>query len=237
MITGFFGDFFSSAFLFKMNSLFSLRLSSASASLLASRSRVFSPRVLFSAQTGTVSPATAPVTPIEKKLADETLTLQAEALRKLDPATLKDGKAVPAKIAALAEAVVALNLIEAMQLSEVLKAKLGVSDMAMPMMHSGGMAPPAAAAPVAVAAAAPAAAAAPPKEEKAHVDIKLKAFKPENKIKVIKEVRAVTNLGLKEAMDLVESAPCTLMTKVKKEEALKIIEKLKTETGAELELA
>jgi len=227
-----------------MNSLFSssLRLSSASASLLASRSRVFSPRVLFSAQSSTGSAATSPATPIEKKLADETLTLQAEALRKLDPATLKDGKAVPAKIAALAEAVVALNLIEAMQLSEVLKAKLGVSDMAMPMMHSGGMAAPAAAAPVAAAAAAPAATAAaapaaPPKEEKAHVDIKLKAFKPENKIKVIKEVRAVTNLGLKEAKDLVESAPCTLMTKVKKEEALKIIEKLKTETGAELELA
>jgi large subunit ribosomal protein L7/L12 len=178
-------------------------------------------------------------------LADETLTLQAEALRKLDPATLKDGKAVPAKIAALAEAVVSLNLIEAMQLSEVLKAKLGVSDMAMPMMHSGGgMAAPAAAAPAAApvaaaAAASPAAAAAaaPAKEEKAHVDIKLKAFKPENKIKVIKEVRVVTNLGLKEAKDLVESAPCTLMTKVKKEEALKIIEKLKAETGAELELA
>jgi large subunit ribosomal protein L7/L12 len=170
-------------------------------------------------------------------LADETLTLQAEALRKLDPATLKDGKAVPAKIAALAEAVVSLNLIEAMQLSEVLKAKLGVSDMAMPMMHSGGgMAAPAAAAPAAAPAAA-AAAAAPAKEEKAHVDIKLKAFKPENKIKVIKEVRVVTNLGLKEAKDLVESAPCTLMTKVKKEEALKIIEKLKAETGAELELA
>ena len=221
-----------------------LRRSSASASsLLARRSRCFfSPRAdsFFSTQA-----ASAPATPIEKKLADETLTLQAEALRKLDPATLKDGKAVPAKIAALAEAVVSLNLIEAMQLSEVLKAKLGVSDMAMPMMHSGGgMAAPAAAAPAAApvaaaAAASPAAAAAaaPAKEEKAHVDIKLKAFKPENKIKVIKEVRVVTNLGLKEAKDLVESAPCTLMTKVKKEEALKIIEKLKAETGAELELA
>jgi len=214
------------------------RSSSSISSLVASSSRVFSPRaVLFSTQA-----ASTPATPIEKKLADETLTLQAEALRKLDPATLKDGKAVPAKIAALAEAVVSLNLIEAMQLSEVLKAKLGVSDMAMPMMHAGAMAAPAAAAPAAApaaaAAAAPAAAAAAPvKEEKAHVDIKLKAFKPENKIKVIKEVRAVTNLGLKEAKDLVESAPCTLMTKVKKEEALKIMEKLKAETGAELELA
>jgi len=73
-----------------MNSLFSLRLSSASASLLASRSRVLSPRrVFFSTQTATGSAATVPATPIEKKLADETLTLQAEALRKLDPATLR----------------------------------------------------------------------------------------------------------------------------------------------------
>jgi len=185
--------------------------------------------------------APAPAAPIEKKLADETMTLQAEALRKLDPATLKDGRAVPAKVAALAEAVVALNLIEAMQLSEVLKAKLGVSDMAMPMMSAAAPAAPApaaAAATPAAAAAAPAAApaAAAAKEEKTHVDIKLKAFKPENKIKVIKEVRAVTNLGLKEAKDLVESAPCTLMAKVKKEDAAKIAEKLRSETGAEVEI-
>lgn len=83
-------------------------------------------------------------------------------------------------------------------------------------------------------AAAPAA--APPKEEKTHVDIKLKAFAAANKIKVIKEVRAVTNLGLKEAKELVEALPATVLTKVKKEDAVKIIEKLKAETGAELEL-
>ena len=70
----------------------------------------------------------------------------------------------------------------------------------------------------------------------AQFDIKLKSFDAKNKIKVIKEVRGVTNLGLKEAKDLVESAPCTLLTKVKKEDAAKIIEKLKVETGAELEL-
>ena len=46
----------------------------------------------------------------------------------------------------------------------------------------------------------------------------------------------MTNLGLKEAKDLVESAPCLIMQKVKKEDAAKILEKLKAETGAELEL-
>ena len=56
------------------------------------------------------------------------------------------------------------------------------------------------------------------------MDIKLKSFKAESKIKVIKEVRGVTSLGLKEAKELVESAPCTLMTKVKREDALKIVE-------------
>jgi large subunit ribosomal protein L7/L12 len=84
------------------------------------------------------------------------------------------------------------------------------------------------------AAAAPAA--APPKEEKTHVDIKLKGFDAKNKIKVIKEVRAVTNLGLKEAKELVEALPATVLTKVKKEDAAKIVEKLKAETGADLEL-
>lgn len=68
------------------------------------------------------------------------------------------------------------------------------------------------------------------------MDIRLKAFDQKNKIKVIKEIRAVTNLGLKEAKDLVEGAPCTVQEKVKREDALKIIEKLKAETGAEFEL-
>ena len=66
---------------------------------------------------------------------------------------------------------------------------------------SGGIVAPRGGVPAAAAAAAPAAAAAAPepvKEEKTHVDIKLKAFDAKNKIKVIKEVRAVTSLGLKE---------------------------------------
>jgi large subunit ribosomal protein L7/L12 len=82
----------------------------------------------------------------------------------------------------------------------------------------------------------PAPAPTPPLFRARQFDIKLKAFDAKNKIKVIKEVRGVTNLGLKEAKDLVESAPCLIMQKVKKEDAAKILEKLKAETGAELEL-
>jgi hypothetical protein len=76
-----------------------------------------------------------------------------------------------------------------------LQSKLGMKDsdlfMSGPMTGSGGAAPAAAAAEEPAAAAAPAAA-------KTHFDIKLKAFDAKNKLKVIKEVRAVTNLGLKE---------------------------------------
>lgn len=172
----------------------------------------------------------------ETKLAADALTAGAQGLRKVDTGN-GSSSAVSPKIAQLADVILTLNLMEAMQLSEVLKTRLGVTDTAMPfgapmMMPQQTAAPTTAAAPPPAAAPAP----APAKEEKTHVDIKLKAFKAENKIKVIKEVRAVTNLGLKEAKDLVESAPCTLMAKVKKEDAAKIMEKLKAETGAELEI-
>ena len=74
-------------------------------------------------------------------------------------------------------------------------------------------------------------------QAKTHCDIKLKSFDAKNKIKVIKEVRGVTSLGLKEAKDLVEAAPCVILAKVKVEEATKIIERLKAECGGEFELA
>lgn len=94
------------------------------------------------------------------------------------------------------------------------------------------------------------------------VDVRLKSFDAASKIKIIKAVRGVTNLGLKEvrvcvvvgsegggnprtpplpalppqAKDLVESAPCTILTGVKREEAAKVVEKLKAEVPAEYEL-
>ena len=94
-----------------------------------------------------------------------------------------------------------LTVLEAAELSKLLEEKWGVS----------------AAAPVAVAAA-PASAGEAPAEEKSEFDVVL-AESGSNKIAVIKEVRTITGLGLKEAKDLVEGAPKPLKQGVKKEEA------------------
>jgi large subunit ribosomal protein L7/L12 len=120
----------------------------------------------------------------------------------------------------LAEQLSSLTVLEAAQLSKMLEEKWGVS----------------AAAPVAVAAAAPAAAAvaAEPAEEQTEFDVVLMAV-GDKKINVIKEVRAVTSLGLKEAKDLVESAPKTVKEAIKKEEAEQIKKKLE-EAGATVEI-
>ena len=110
-----------------------------------------------------------------------------------------------------------LTVMEAAELSKLLEEKWGVS----------------AAAPVAVAAAgaAPAAEAA---EEKDSYDVVL-AASGDQKINVIKEVRAITGLGLKEAKDMVEGAPKTLKEGVKKEEAEEMKTKLEA-AGAKVEL-
>jgi len=81
-----------------------------------------------------------------------------------------------------------------------------------------------------VIGAAPAAAA--PQEEKTEFTIKLEGFDAASKIKVIKEVRGITDLGLKEAKDLVEGAPAVLKKGIKKEEAEEI--KAKLEAGKQL---
>jgi large subunit ribosomal protein L7/L12 len=91
-----------------------------------------------------------------------------------------------------------------------------------------------AAAPVAVAAAAPAAAAAAPAEEKTEFDVILLEAGA-NKIGVIKEVRAITALGLKEAKDLVEGAPKSVKEAVSKADAEEIKKKLEA-AGAKVEL-
>jgi len=116
----------------------------------------------------------------------------------------------------LVEQLSGLTVIEAAQLSKKLEEKWGVS----------------AAAPVAVAA--PAAAAAPAAEAKTSFDVVLKEAGT-NKIAVIKEVRTVTTLGLKEAKDLVEGAPKTVKEGATKEEAEEIKKKLEA-AGAKVEL-
>ena len=124
-----------------------------------------------------------------------------------------------ANLEQLVEELSSLSVLEAAQLSKMLEEKWGVS----------------AAAPVAVAAApAAAAAAAEPVEEKTEFDVVLTVV-GDKKINVIKEVRAVTNLGLKEAKDLVEAAPKVVKEGVKKEEAEQIKKKLE-EAGATVEV-
>lgn len=124
-----------------------------------------------------------------------------------------------AELERIAEELSALTVMEAAELSKLLEEKWGVS----------------AAAPVAVAApaggAAPAAEAA---EEQTEFDVVLTSF-GEKKINVIKEVRAITGLGLKEAKELVESVPKPVKEAVKKEEAEELKKKLE-EAGATVEI-
>ena len=113
----------------------------------------------------------------------------------------------------------ALTVLEAAELAKMLEEKWGVS----------------AAAPIAVAAAGGGgAAAAEVAEVKTEFDVILTAF-GEKKVNVIKEVRAVTSLGLKEAKDLVEAAPKAVKEGVNKEEADKIKKQLE-DAGASVEL-
>ena len=123
-------------------------------------------------------------------------------------------------LARLVDDLSALSVIEAAQLSKMLEEKWGVS----------------AAAPVAVAATAGGAAAAAPEAaaEQTEFDVILAAI-GEKKINVIKEVRAITSLGLKEAKDLVEAAPKPVKEGVNKEEAAKIKKQLE-DAGATVEI-
>jgi large subunit ribosomal protein L7/L12 len=121
------------------------------------------------------------------------------------------------KITQILEEVKALTILELADLVKALEEEFGVS-----------------AAPVAVAGAAVAGAAAPAAEEKTEFDVILKGF-GEKKLDVIKAIRNITGLGLKEAKDMVEGAPKTVKEGVTKEEADKIAEELKA-AGADVEI-
>src|SRR6202142_3381873 len=121
-----------------------------------------------------------------------------------------------ADINAIADSIQGLTLLEASQLVKMLEEKLGVSA--------------AAAAPAAAAGGGAAAAAAPAVEEKTEFTVVLVAAGA-NKINVIKAVREVTNLGLKEAKDLVDGAPKPIKEGVNKDEAEAIRKKF-TDAGA-----
>jgi len=118
----------------------------------------------------------------------------------------------------IAEELSSLTVLEAADLAKLLEEKWGVS----------------AAAPVAVAAGAASGDAAPSAEAKTEFNVMLNAI-GEKKINVIKEVRAVTGLGLKEAKDLVEAAPSMVKEAVPEAEANEIKAKLE-EAGATVEI-
>lgn len=124
----------------------------------------------------------------------------------------------------LIAAIEKMSVLELSQLVKALEARFGVS-AAAPMMM-GAM--------PAAGAAAAAAAPAEPVEEQTEFDVILKSFGA-NKINVIKAVRALTNLGLKEAKDLVESAPTPVLQAVSKEAAADAKAKLEAE-GATVEV-
>jgi len=123
-----------------------------------------------------------------------------------------------ANLETIAESLSSLTVMEAASLVKLLEEKWGVS----------------AAAPVAVAAAGPAAAAAAPAAEQTEFTVVLKEVGA-NKINVIKEVRAITSLGLKEAKDLVEGAPKTVKESVNKDDAAKFRKQLEA-AGATVEV-
>jgi large subunit ribosomal protein L7/L12 len=119
-----------------------------------------------------------------------------------------------ADLNALVDSLSSLSVMEAANLAKLLEEKWGVS----------------AAAPVAVAMAMPGGAAAEPVEEKTEFDVILISA-GDKKIQVIKEVRAITGLGLKEAKDLVEGAPKAVKEAVSKEEAAKIKAQIEASGG------
>lgn len=137
-------------------------------------------------------------------------------------ATEKQNVQLSPKLADIAKMIEGLTVLEVADLVKGLEDRLGIkaaAPMAMGMMMPG---------------AGAGAGAAAPAEEKTSFDVVL-TNAGTNKIAVIKEVRAVTNLGLKEAKDLVEAAPKTVKENVPKEEAEELKKKLET-AGAKVEL-
>lgn len=148
-----------------------------------------------------------------------------QSAAKVDAPMPGAGMAASPKVISLVDEVVSLNMLEVKQLTDALKDRLGIDDSVLAPAPMMGMAMP----------APGAAAAAEPEPEKTAFDLKLTAFDAGKKIAVIKEVRAMTGLGLKEAKTLVESAPKVFKTAIPKAEAEEIQRKLK-DLGGTVEL-
>ncbi|CAH0522635.1 unnamed protein product [Peronospora belbahrii] len=139
------------------------------------------------------------------------------------PTSAEEELALTPKVQTVLDQILELNMIEIAELSHAIQTKFGIAESAFQVGMGGGAGGDAT--PVAEET----------KEEKTAFDVKLASFDAKSKIKVIKEVRAITGLGLKEAKELVEGAPSTLKKGVKKEEANELVEKLKA-VGAIVEL-
>lgn len=110
--------------------------------------------------------------------------------------------------------IVKLDMIQVAELSLALQTKFNLPDLSTMMMNSGG------------GSSNEQVEKEEEKVEKTSFDVKLNSFDAKSKIKIIKEVRAITGLGLKEAKALVESAPAVLKQDVNKEDADKLVESL-----------
>lgn len=133
-------------------------------------------------------------------------------------------------VSSIVDEISGLTLLEVSDLTELLRQRFDVGEMPimavmMPGMSAGGLGRG--------AAGKGGAAKVEEKAEKTAFDLKLESFDAASKIKIIKEVRTFTDLGLKEAKELVEKAPALLKKGVTKEEAQKIVEKMK-EVGAKV---
>lgn len=115
------------------------------------------------------------------------------------------------------DAVAAMSVMDVVELIKMMEDKFGVSAAA------------------AVAMAAPAAAAAPAAEEKTEFNVILASYPADKKVGVIKVIRAITGLGLKEAKDLVEGAPSMVKEAISKDESAKIKKELE-ESGATVDV-
>ena len=151
----------------------------------------------------------------EEKKQEETTASAAEAKADEKQKTVE----VPAKFKSLVEEIEKMSVLDLAELVKILEDKFGVSAAAPAMMMAGA------------AAGADAGGEA---EEKSSFDVELSEF-GSNKIAVIKAVRTIMEMGLKDAKDLVESAPKVLKEEVKKEEAEEIKKQLE-EAGAKVTL-
>ncbi|XP_020237615.1 uncharacterized protein LOC109816874 [Cajanus cajan] len=143
-----------------------------------------------------------------------------------DPATFdpNNHRGPPSeRVFRLVDEIASLTVAEAAELGLVLMKKMGVKEMP----NVGFMKAGAAANLAGMAAKAPTASKEEQKPEKTVFELKLESYEAASKIKIIKEVRGFTDLGLKEAKDLVEKTPSVIKKGVSKEEGEQIIEKLK----------